>query len=102
MHKPDRIPVGEHVTIYWRGKRKIWTADFFENERHQRQSLKTTNKKIAIRRALVLDSKLTSGTYQPPVPAIMITCAKQQYIDHLEAEGRARKTIVRYQGELTA
>ncbi len=102
MSKPDRIPVGEHVTIYSRGKRKIWTADFFENGRHQRQSLKTTNKKIAVHRALVLDSKLSSGTYQPPAPATMITSAKQQYIDHLRAEGRASKTIVRYQGELDA
>src|SRR5580704_15025214 len=98
MPERDRIPVGERVTIYCRGKRNTWTADFFENGRHHRQSLKTTNKKIAIRRALVLDSKLTGGTYQPPAPATMITSAKQQYIAHLKAEGRASKTIVRYEG----
>jgi integrase len=102
MPERDRIPVGERVTIYSRGKRNIWTADFFENGRHQRQSLKTTNKKIAIRRALALESKLSSGTYQPPAPATRFSAAKQQYIAHLKAEGRAPKTIVRYQGELDA
>jgi integrase len=102
MPERDRIPIGERVTIYCRGKRNIWTADFFENGRHQRQSLKTANKKIAIRRALMLESKLASGTYQPPAPATTISAAKQQYIDYLKAEGRAPKTIVRYQGELDA
>jgi integrase len=95
-----RVPIGEHVTIYRRGKRAIWTADFWENGDHKRQSLKTKNKKIAIRKALLLEHKLASGTYHPAAPGTTIGAGMQQYIDHLRAEGRASKTIVRYQGEL--
>jgi len=102
MPETDRTPIGEFVKIYRRGKRNIWTADFLENGRHRRQSLKTTDKKIAIRRALVLESKIASGTYRPAAPATTIEAARSQYIEYLRGEGRAPKTIVRYQGELNA
>ena len=55
---PDRIHVGEHVIIYPRGKKRIWCADFWRDGQHCRQSLKTTNKKIALHRALHLDAQL--------------------------------------------
>jgi site-specific recombinase XerD len=100
MTEPERIPVGEYVTIYRRGKRGTWTADFLVDGVHQRRSLKTTNKKFAVRRAFEIDNRLSSGTYRPPSPATTISAANQQYLDYLRAEGRASKTIVRYQGEL--
>jgi integrase len=102
MNDNERVPAGEHVIIYRRGKRGIWTADFLENGHHQRQSLRTTNKKVALRKALELENTLANGTFRPPAPATTISAAKQQYINHLRAEGRASKTIVRYQGELNA
>ena len=100
MTDNERVPIGEHVIIYRRGKRGIWTAEFRQDGKHCRQSLKTSNKKIATRRALVFENKLATGTYRSPAPATTISAAAQQYIEYLRAEGRAPKTIVRYRGEL--
>ena len=68
-NKPDRIPVGERVTIYVRGKKKTYVADFWQDGKHCRQSLKTSNKKEAIKRATKLAAQLDDGTFRRPAPA---------------------------------
>lgn len=102
MKENDRIPVGEHVTVYRRGKRGMWTAEFRREGKHCRQSLKTSNKKNAVRRALQIEHELSTGTFKPPAPKTRISEAKQQYLSFLGVERRAEKTIVRYDGELKA
>lgn len=96
----DRVPIGERVIMYRRGKRGVWTAEFSQHDRHCRRSLRTTNKKVALRRATQLDHELSCGMLKPPTPATAITDAVQQYIDFLKCERRAVKTVVRYRGEL--
>jgi len=44
MTNPDRTPVGDRVTIYPRGKKKTYVADYWLDGRHCRKSLGTTNK----------------------------------------------------------
>ena len=88
------------MTIYPRGKRKIWCADFWHNGEHKRVSLETRNKKVATQRAVKIDAELSSGEYSTPPPPTSIDAAVSKYIGFLKSEGRARKTIVRYQGEL--
>jgi site-specific recombinase XerD len=102
MHEneKDRVPIGERVTIYRRGKRGVWTAEFSQHDKHCRRSLRTTNKKVAIRKATQLDHELSCGMLKPPTPATTITDAVQQYIEFLQCERRAAKTVVRYRGEL--
>jgi integrase len=100
MNDEERIRIGEHVVIYRRGRRGIWTAEFHRDGKHCRRSLKTSNKKPALQRAIRLEHELTSGTFKPPTPATMISDGKKQYFEYLKTEGRARNTIVRYQGEL--
>ena len=95
-----RIRVGERITIHPRGKKQIYVADFWHDGRHQRLTLETRNFKVATRKAVKLDSQLTAGTYKAPPPPTTIQEAVGAYIDYLEIEGRARKTIVRYSGEL--
>ena len=90
------------MTIYPRGKKKIYCADFWHDGKHQRVSLETRNKKVATQRAVKIDADLTSGRYSAPPPPTKIETAVNKYLAHLKAEGRARKTIVRYQGELEA
>jgi hypothetical protein len=51
----ERIRIGDHVVIYPRGQRRIWTADYHDinkngASRHVRQSLRTRNCRIAERR----------------------------------------------------
>ena len=51
-YKHQRIRVGEFTTIYKRGKKGVYTADFHHDGEHCRESLKTRNKKIARQRAM--------------------------------------------------
>ena len=99
MSEPsERVRVGAKVTIYPRGKQKIYVADFWFNGRHCRKSLETPNKKVATERASKLDATLCSGTYRaPPVPT-SIEEAAHLYIAYLTTQDRARKTLVKYQG----
>lgn len=39
-----RIRVGDRVTIYARGKKQIYVADFWDGGVHRKVSLKTSNK----------------------------------------------------------
>lgn len=97
---PDRIRVGEHVTMSPRGKKKIWCADFWRDGVHCRQSLQTANKRIALQRALHLDAQLASGTFQKPPPPITVRQAAEDYLQFLKTEHRSAKTLVKYQGIL--
>ena len=98
---PNRIRVGERVTIFLRGKKRIWCADFWQDGVHRRVSLKTGNKKTAIERATKLAADLTHGNYhQPPKPTSLRQVA-DDYIAFLRTANRAPKTIAKYRGVLT-
>src|SRR4051812_39962223 len=59
--KPKRIAVGLHVSIYARGKKRIFTACFHRDGIHCRQSLDTCNLKVAKELAARLEQELTRG-----------------------------------------
>ena len=96
----ERIPVGDVVSIYRRGAGGIFTAEYQWNGQHQRQSLRTKNKKIAIQRAVKLEASLLAGTHQQAPPRSTIRQAITCYIEHLTTEGRRPKTTVKYAGVL--
>lgn len=101
MNDPvKRTRVGNRVTIYPRGKTRIYVADFWHDGKHHRQSLGTRNLKVAITKAVQIDADLASDAFKTPPPPTSISAAVTDYIEFLKIEGRARKTIVRYQGEL--
>ena len=97
---PNRIRVGDHVSIYQRGKKKTWCGDFWRDGVHRRQSLKTANKKVALQRALRLLTEIAAGTLRKPPPPITVAQAAQDYLTFLETEHRASKTLVKYKGIL--
>src|SRR5438874_13820932 len=97
---PDRVRVGEHVTMYPRGKKKRWCADFWRDGKHCRQSLGTANKKVALKRAFKLELDLERGTFHRPPPPVTVRQCVDDYLAFLETEGRARKTLVKYRGIL--
>jgi integrase len=97
---PERVRVGEHVTIYPRGKKQIWCADFWRDGKHCRQSLQTANKKVALQRAMQLELDLARGTFPKPPPPVSVRQAAADYLTFLGTEGRARKTLVKYRGIL--
>jgi len=94
----NRIRIGDRVTLYQRGKKNTWVADFWRDSQHCRQTLKTSNKKVAIERATKLAASLVDGSYHRPVPSVTIAESMDAYVEHLQTEGRARKTIVKYRG----
>src|SRR4051812_18067787 len=96
--RPERTRVGERVTIYPRGKKGTYVADFFFDGKHCRESLQTANKKIALRKAMKLDLQLTGGEFRQPPAPITIPAAVEDYLACLRTAGRARKTLVKYEG----
>ncbi|MDB5311566.1 MAG: Phage integrase, partial [Gemmataceae bacterium] len=94
----NRIRVGDRITIYPRGAKKIWVADFWRDGVHRKVSLRTSNKKVAVERAIKLAADLTHGTYLQPPPAVTVRQAVDDYMTYLKTEDRARKTVVKYRG----
>jgi len=76
----ERIPVGDRVTICRRGSKGIWSAEFSLNGGHKRRSLKTQNKRFAIRKATELAAELEAGTYRSELPT-KIRDAGDAYIE---------------------
>jgi integrase len=97
---PERTRVGDHVTIYQRGKKKTWCADCRRDGVHCRQSLHTADKKVALQRALKLEVDLAGGTFHKPPPQTAVAQAVADYLTFLGTENRAPKTLVKYRGIL--
>ena len=95
-----RIPIGDRVAIYPRGKKGIYTADFWHDGQHRRKSLRTPNLKVARQRAVKLEAALLDGNYQPASAPKSLAEAIDAYLRHLETEDRQPKTLTRYRGIL--
>lgn len=101
----ERTIVGARMTIYPRGPKKIYHADFHHNGRHCRRSLRTTVKRIAIGRAARLEQTLAAkpGIIEAKTTSkndATILDAAKAFVGFSETEGRRRKTIVKQRGIL--
>lgn len=101
----QRELVGHRVYIYPRGKKRIYTADFWYEGEHYRRSLKTPNKKIARQRAVELDHKISKGEFtlaaKPQKTRSMpVAEAISRFISFHETEGSQPKTVTKYRGIL--
>ena len=104
----DRIPVGERVSIYQRGKHKFWTADFHfidknGQRKHGRQFLGTRVRRTAEIRAMELERQLANGGLRSkpePTAPQLVKSVITRFIDSKRTDGRSRKTLVKYEGEL--
>jgi integrase len=92
----ERIPVGNFITIYRRGKKQQFTADFWYGGQHRRQSLKTANLKIARQRAIELEGTLLSGGFKSKAKSVAIDVAIDSYLDFHRTERRRPKTLKKY------
>lgn len=95
-----RIRIGDKITIFPRGKRQIWCAEFYHGGQHRHRSLKTSNQKMARQRATILEGELAGGDYAAPTKPTRIADAIKAFMTAKKAEGRAYKTLVKYQDEL--
>lgn len=96
----NRTEMGDKVTIYPRGKKKTYYADFNLNGRHCSKSLKTKNFQEARKRAIKLESELIDGEYKPPAPAVKLADAKELFIEAMNEAKRKPKTITKYKREI--
>ena len=51
MPDGQQFRVGDRVTVYPRGKKNTYVADFWQDGVHRKVSLRTANKKVATERA---------------------------------------------------
>jgi integrase len=87
-------PVGERVTIFQRGR--LWYANYQLEGKQHRPSLKTASKKEARRRAIRLEAEILEGRCRSaPAPAALADVVRD-YQQYLRTEGRASKTLVKY------
>jgi integrase len=101
----QRTQVGLRVTIYPRGKKHIYSADFHFEGKHRRKSLKTTNKREAMRRAMSLEQRLSSGDYATDLHIeqqreLTISDAVSMFINVSTTEGLRPKSIIKQRGIL--
>ena len=95
--RPDESyeKVGEFVSIFARNQR--WYVNYQCEGEQVRRSLKTTSKKEARRKALLIERELLAGEHKSQRRSPLISEVTGQYVDHLRSEGRAEKTIRKYQ-----
>jgi integrase len=93
--KPEYEKIGEFVRIFQRGEK--WYANFQVDGKQQRQSLKTTSKKEARRRALRIERDLVAGEFKLPKKPPTVEQVVTLYMAYLKGENRAAKTLTKYQ-----
>src|SRR5689334_22210110 len=96
--KRDSELVGEVVRIFRRGQ--VWWANYQRGGRQHRKTLKTTSKKEARRRALLLEAELIEGRYQSRPKPPTVDEAVDAYLQYLRTERRSTKTLAKYEAVL--
>ena len=99
----ESIRIGDYITIRPRGKKGTWTASYWQDGQHRRQSLQTRNLKIAKERARRLDLEIAEGILPSHKRKVVPISLQQAIDDHesfLKSERRRPKTIVKYKGIL--
>jgi integrase len=93
-HEPELV--GEIVRIFRRGR--VWWANYQLGGCQHRRTLKTSSKKEARRRALVLEAELLAGRHQarPKAPPA-VDSVIEEYLRYLRTERRAPKTLAKYE-----
>ncbi|HWB14008.1 MAG TPA: hypothetical protein VG826_32570 [Pirellulales bacterium] len=88
------------MTIYPRGRKQIYVADFWHRGKHCRQSLATSNQKVARQEAIQFEGRLANGDFGQKSVTKTLAEAVDAFVRHRETEGRRRKTVVKYRGFL--
>jgi integrase len=83
--------IADRVAIFHRGD--IWYANFQQDGKQRRISLKTKSKKQARTMAIRLEADLQDGTYKRPKTAPSIKSVTDSYLQYLRTESKAPKTI---------
>src|SRR5580698_10125016 len=86
--------VGEIVSVFLRGRR--WWENYQFEGKQEREPLKTTSKKEARRKALILEAKILEGLHQRQTKPVSIVAAIEAYLTDVGVRRRAAKTANKY------
>lgn len=86
--------VGESVSIFLRGGK--WYANHQHAGKQHRKSLRTSNKKEARRKALLLEAELLKGSYSPQMKPPTVKELAESYLAFVKVERRSTGTLERY------
>ena len=95
-----RIRIGDRVTIYPRGMKKIYVADYWHGDKHCRRSLGTRNLKVARQKAVELEAQLANRGLTQASSVTALDKAVDVFVDHRRTENRRPKTVSKYRGFL--
>jgi len=96
-----RNRTGDRMTIYPRGQKRIYVADFWFAGNHCRKSLRTKNVRVARQRAVDLESRLQQGhnpLQQPTRKTMSLRQATDDFLNYQKTERRRAKTLTKYEG----
>ncbi|MHC4727940.1 MAG: tyrosine-type recombinase/integrase, partial [Planctomycetota bacterium] len=79
---------------------KPYWAEYFTNGKQYQESLGTTNKAAAIRAAYALVERLERGQHKVRDSRRTIQELADSYFTYCKGRGRAKKTLVKYRGQL--
>ena len=92
--------IGDAVTIYTRGQKQIYWIRFRYERKDENFSLETRSLTVARRKATKIAAEVIDETYKSKPAYKLCIEAKEDFLNYHKVEGRARKTIVRYEGEI--
>jgi hypothetical protein len=101
MLNERRIRIGDRVTIYRRGRKGVWTADYWWRGQHCRTSLKTRVQRRAEKLADRLEIRLQDGLgpiEKARTKKVTILQATDEFLAYQKTEKKRSKTCVKYQG----
>lgn len=90
----ESFPAGERVSIFLRGK--TWYANWQNDGRQYRRSLKTRSKKEAILRAQRIEHEIDQDACTQRVEPARVEQVIREYLDFAQADGRAKKTLAKH------
>jgi hypothetical protein len=85
--------VGNHVRIFLNGTK--WYANYLWQNKQRRVSLRTSSKKEARRKAVLLDAGLLQGSHQEKQRSYTIQEVCDAYLAYMTSEEKAAKTMTK-------
>ncbi|MFA9478031.1 tyrosine-type recombinase/integrase [Phycisphaerales bacterium AB-hyl4] len=98
-----RITIGQRVYRRADGSRYVsntWTAQWSYEGKHHYEALQTRRKDAALRKAFSICERIRAGEVKPKKYALTIAEMREKYLDLKRGEGRAPKTVQKYEAGL--
>lgn len=93
----EPLVICEMIKLWRRGKKGIWTAEYWHNGKHHRKSLRTRNQKVAEKEATKLAARILEGNLPDSLKKYPLSQAMNDFVEQARLDGRDHKTILEYE-----